>query len=522
MYNAAEIQDLLPFVPPKQRYELFRLLDSDRKRTIWRPQVGPQMEAFNSQADVTGYGGAAGGGKTDLAIGLALTQHKRSLIIRREATQLQGVYDRISEIVGSRDGFNSQDKIWRLKGRQIEFGSTPNMGDETKYQGRPHDLKVFDEATGQLEAQVRYIMGWNRTSEAGQRVRSLLTFNPPTSAEGRWVLSYFAPWLDDKHPNPAKPGELRWFVVIDGSDLEVQDRRWFVIIDDEHVYDFDIKDYERTPEKVYRPHSRTFIPSRVSDNAYYMATNYVAQLQALPEPLRSQMLFGDFTAGIEDDPWQVIPTMWVDMAMTRWQPREVQKGVMDAMGVDVARGGRDETIIYCRYGTWFDRAVEYAGSSTPDGPTTLAHILAQRRDAAPVHIDIVGWGSSPYDFLVSNRIQTVGVNGATKSGAMNAENTMSFVNKRAELWWRMREALDPMNPQAISLPPDNKLRADLVSPKWELRPGGILIEDKEQVKKRIGRSPDRGDAACMALMATVKQGSVLRPHRSRGGSSWAA
>jgi hypothetical protein len=65
--------------------------------------------------------------------------------------------------------------------------------------------------------------------------------------------------------------------------------------------------------------SRTFIPSRVSDNPYLMGTGYMTQLQSLPEPLRSQMLYGDFHAGVQDDPWQVIPTAWVEAAMARWK-----------------------------------------------------------------------------------------------------------------------------------------------------------------------------------------------------------
>ena len=40
------------------------------------------------------------------------------------------------------------------------------------------------------------------------------------TAEGAWVISYWGPWLDPGHPNPAKPGELRWFTTIDGKDVE--------------------------------------------------------------------------------------------------------------------------------------------------------------------------------------------------------------------------------------------------------------------------------------------------------------
>lgn len=79
--------------------------------------------------------------------------------------------------------------------------------DERKYQGRPHDLLVFDETTDFLVAQVRFLLGWLRSTVPGQRCQALMTFNPPTNAEGRWVIDFFAPWLDKKFPRPAKPGE---------------------------------------------------------------------------------------------------------------------------------------------------------------------------------------------------------------------------------------------------------------------------------------------------------------------------
>ena len=36
-----------------------------------------------------------------------------------------------------------------------------------------------------------------------------------------WIIDYWAPWLGQHHPNPALPGEIRWFAVIDGQDVEV-------------------------------------------------------------------------------------------------------------------------------------------------------------------------------------------------------------------------------------------------------------------------------------------------------------
>jgi hypothetical protein len=66
-----------------------------------------------------------------------------------------------------------------------------------------------------------------------------MTFNPPTTSEGRWVIEFFGPWLDAKHPNPALPGELRWFTTIAGKDQEVTDTRPFVLVGGQPVYEFD-------------------------------------------------------------------------------------------------------------------------------------------------------------------------------------------------------------------------------------------------------------------------------------------
>ena len=447
--------------------------------------------AYESEADVIGYGGAAGGGKSFLAIGKALTQHHKVMILRREATQLTGIIDDMTTLLGSRDGYNGQERIWRLPdGRQIEFGSVPNLGDEARYQGRPHDLLVFDEAANFLEVQVRFLLGWLRTTIPSQRCQALLTFNPPTTAEGRWITAFFAPWLDKKHPKPAQPGELRWFAMIDGEEVEVPNGELF-----QHGAD------------LIKPMSRTFIPSRVSDNPYLMGTGYMATLQSLPEPLRSQMLYGDFNAGVEDDPWQVIPTAWVEAAQARWK-RPDKLAPMDSLGVDVARGGRDNTIIARRHGMWFDEALVYPGSATPNGPTVAGLTIAAKRDDAVVHIDVIGVGSAPYDFLNEAGQQVVGVNVAEAAVGTDKSGRLRFKNLRSELWWRMREALDPTNNTGIALPPDPALLADLCAPTWELSGSTIYVASREQIMEKIGRSPDYGSAYVLALLDTPKRSVV--------------
>lgn len=501
---------LLAYLTPEELAELDTLITSDP--TIWRPLEGPQSMAYESLADIVGYGGAAGGGKTDLACGKALTRHRKAMMLRRVGTELTGIVDRLEELLGSRDGFNGKDNIWRLPKLQIELGAVPNAGDERKFQGRPHDLLVFDEATNFLVQQVRFLLGWLRTTIPGQRCQALMTFNPPTSAEGRWVIEFFAPWLDKKHPKPAKPGELRWAASMpadakypNGRDLWVADGRPFVLVDGEPCYDFEPADY--SPDDIIKPLSRTFIPSRITDNPYLLGTGYMAQLQALPEPLRSQMLKGDFTAGIEDDPWQVIPTAWVEAAQARWV-RPAKLDPMDSMGVDVARGGRDNTIIARRHGMWFDEPLVYPGTTTPDGPKVAGLTIAAMRDHAVTHIDVIGVGSSPYDFLNEANQQVVGVNVSEAATGLDKSGRLRFKNQRSELVWRMREALDPANNTGIALPPDPRLLADLTAYTWELVGSTIYVASREEIIAKIGRSPDFASAYVLALMDTPKRAAI--------------
>ena len=502
--SAAEIEQLLPYLNVEERAELDAILEAHRK--LWEPLPGPQQMAYDSEADIVGFGGAAGGGKTDLIAGASVTKHKRVLVVRREKAQTEGFIQRMAEILGHTVGYNSQKSLWRVNAGSaplIEFGGLDNPGDERRWQGRPHDLIAIDEATENREAQVRFIMGWLRTTDPSVKPKVLMTFNPPTTSEGRWVIEFFAPWLDAKHPRPAMPGELRWFTTIAGKDQEVPDGRPFVLRGDARVYDFDEAGFK--PEEIIRPKSRTFIPARVTDNPHYMRTGYMDTLQALPEPLRSQMLYGDFNAGVQDDPWQVCPSAWIDAAVARWKKPDAVTEML-SLGVDVARGGADETVIARKHAPmWFDMPIALPGKDTPDGPTVAGQVIAARRDNAPVHIDVIGVGASPYDFLAQIRgLQVMGVNVSTAAIGRDKSGMLSFFNLRSQLVWMMREALDPANNTGIALPPHPRLKADLAAFKWSLQGKTIKVESRDEIVKRLGRSPDYASAYVLALIETPK------------------
>ncbi len=467
-----------------------RLLGEIRKAPppLWTPSPGPQTEAYLSEADVTGFGGSAGGGKTSLALGLALTAHRKSLILRRERTQTKDIVDQARALLGTRGSFNATELIWRgIPGdRTVEFGGCKDPGDEQAYRGRPHDLIVFDEADSFPEHVVRFISGWLRTTVPDQPCRMLLTFNPPSSAEGEWLLTYFAPWISDEHPRPAVPGELRWYAVLDGVETEVESGAAF--------------DHEG---ETVHPRSRTFFPSRIGDNPYLRETGYMAHLQGLWEPLRSQLLYGDMRVGRQDDAWQVIPTAWVKAAQERWKATPCPIGVLhrklSALGVDVAHGGADSTAISARWGEWFAPTKKYQGAVTDTGRKAAHLVLREHRDDAPCNVDAIGYGASCQECLEETLgRKSVAVNVSETTNLYDRSRKYRLTNLRAAMYWRLREALDPEHGDNLCLPPEAEMLADLCAPRYSVRASGIVVEAKEDLKRRIGRSPDVGDAVCLA------------------------
>jgi hypothetical protein len=242
-----------------------------------------------------------------------------------------------------------------------------------------------------------------------------------------------------------------------------------------------------------------------------MNSGYLSQLQAMPEPLRSQMLYGDFKAGIEDDPWQVIPTTWVELAMARWVTPN-KRATMDSLGVDVARGGKDKTVIARRHGYWFDQPIELEGTQTPDGPAVAGHVVTAMRDRARIHIDVIGVGSSPFDFLKQAELDVYGINVAQSPTETSKAGNLQFFNLRTQLWWKMREALDPANNTGIALPPHKQLKADLTTPIWTMSGVKLKVESREDIVSRLGRSPDYASAYVLALIDTpLTPQQILHP-----------
>ena len=468
------------------------------------PIPGPQMHAYNSKADVTGFGGAGGGGKSALICILTITKHRRTVIFRADAKQMSAMIDDLVLFLGTDKGLNRQDKLFKFTfgkddhgrpiERMVEWGGLMAPGEKMKWRGRPHDLFCIDEATEISLENIRFVSSWVRTVTPGQRVRQLYTFNPPgvvaddmveTGVDGRWVIDYFAPWIDEQHINPAQPGELRWYITNDhGEEVETESNRPHELHINGKVF-------------VTEPKSRTFIPSLVTDNPYLTGTNYEKQLLSLPEPLRSQML-GNFTSQYRDQENQILPTKWVDAAMERFDP-DVTRGTMTAVGADVARGGKDTAVLARRYGMNVAPLIRKAGVDVADGSKMVAFILEHVRDGAVICLDALAVGTSPKDILLGMGVPHIGVIGTQVKNLPRIDSQYEMYNRRTWLYWLLRKALDPATGMNLSLPPDKRLHRQLCAGIWTVTGKKIQMEPKMSVKKRLGFSPDDADAVAASF-----------------------
>lgn len=209
-------------------------------------------------------------------------------------------------------------------------------------------------------------------------------------------------------------------------------------------------------------------------------------------PLWTSKVLGEFP---EVDEFSVIPLGWIYQAQERWlQWEEAGKPISGAkvIGADIARFGLDKTVFATRYG---DVVTEIEPMPKKDTVGT-ANLLKQKLGANGLAIvDTNGVGAGVYDELKRSGYYTLPFNAGTRTSLRDSSGQIEFYNLRAAATWGLREALDPARNPTVCLPVDDQLASDLSAPRWKNIAGGkIVIEGKDEIKKRIGRSTDRGDA----------------------------
>lgn len=182
----------------------------------------------------------------------------------------------------------------------------------------------------------------------------------------------------------------------------------------------------------------------------------------------------------------------VSESMRRAYKENIYSHMQRRLGVDVALHGDDRTVLFPRQGLMTFKPVVMRTSE----PADIAARVLMARDKFKQEIDFVdasgGWGSGVISHLNASEISNGSVHGIQFSGKAINE---SYFNKRAEIWFEMAEWIK----KGGRLPNIPELAKELTAPTYTLKNGRFLLEPKEQIKARLGFSPDMADALALTF-----------------------
>lgn len=226
-------------------------------------------------------------------------------------------------------------------------------------------------------------------------------------------------------------------------------------------------------------------------------------------PLWYARVLGEFSPVSVDS---MIALQWIEKAQTAWA--DMVDGSPVEIGVDVARMGTDETVLVVRRGM---KVTELQAWQKVDTMETTGRVIAayKSHSAQSIKVDVVGIGAGVVDRLRELGYPVVGI----ESGG-RAREADKYINLRAEMWSGFA---DLMRQGLVGLPPDDVLAGQLAAIKYQYRSSGQMqIESKEDLKKRVGYSPDRGDAVVYAFadLRSVPLSAIEQPAEESRWTDW--
>lgn len=228
-----------------------------------------------------------------------------------------------------------------------------------------------------------------------------------------------------------------------------------------------------------------------------------AKLWGVNSALYQNHVLGEFCADDED---AVIPLAWAEAAQERWRLWEAD-GCPDqdgqhVIGVDVARSGADKSVAAFRQGDVITKLVTWAKADTMETTGRVKGFL-EGDPMARALIDVIGIGAGVYDRCREQNLNADPFHAGKKTARKDKTGQFGFYNVRAAAWWSLRQQLEP--PEAmLAIPPDDELIGDLTALHYTYTSDGkIKVESKDDVKRRIGRSTDKGDAVMQAAWTSA-------------------
>lgn len=202
----------------------------------------------------------------------------------------------------------------------------------------------------------------------------------------------------------------------------------------------------------------------------------------------------------------LVKAAWVDAAVRRYDDAALRDG-LPAWGVDVANSESGDQAAIAR---WLGSTLlEVEAFQCPDanvlGTDVVGEVRATKRgEFRYVGVDSVGVGAGTVNEAKRLGAHVQSLNGGARAmaevdsdedvekGQSKQLEEEKYANLRAQMWWQMAQDLQHSR---VALPADDELRMDLLAPLWWTQSGKIYVEPKEDLRVRLGRSPNKGDAA---------------------------
>lgn len=207
----------------------------------------------------------------------------------------------------------------------------------------------------------------------------------------------------------------------------------------------------------------------------------------------------------------LIPLEWIELANKRWEHLQ-QEGYEPynkrtaLIGVDVAGMGRDSSVLCPRYGNFVSEFITHDSGGEADHMHVVGMVKTQKNRGLylknKAFVDTIGEGAGVYSRLMEMHEKNVYSAKASYSakGLHDVTGEYEFANMRAYLHWAVRDWLNPKNGYNAALPPDDRFAEEATDIHWKFQSDGkIIIEPKEEIKERIGRSPDKFDALSLTF-----------------------
>lgn len=208
-----------------------------------------------------------------------------------------------------------------------------------------------------------------------------------------------------------------------------------------------------------------------------------------------------------DDPWvmstilglfppsgfsNLLSVEQVEAAMRRTYREVDYVHIQKRLGIDVAREGNDRTVIFPRQGLASFPPTIMRGAEGYEIAAQTAYIRHEVGSEVEYFDDTGGWAGAAIEAYMAAGHSPMRVQFAGKA------NNPRYYNKRAEMWFRMAEWVK----RGGHIPKScGEIVAELTVPKYTFKNGRFLIEPKEKVKERLGRSPDLADALALTFAA---------------------